>query len=292
MLERSGGGEKLFVELAGGDTRRDSELVTEAVRKLAVDVEGFGQVVLCRQRLHEIPVTALSQGGEANEVLTRSDGTSQFGTSQAESSGCIAFQRTQAKQCQLMTGFIDPQSVIAGQEVALGDEEGHQDGPPGPPPILLGGGGLGAMNGLDSGFEVDPGMGKLQLDSGATIQGLDAEHPAQFGKQGIEPGIYRRRVGFVPQGVGQLVAGDLAVTVENEVGEQQSPLASREPGLPPLVPVFDGQRSTDLDAQRVGRRQGHANSLAVHSARRLWRGETHGEADSVRMRIRRPWRQR
>ena len=82
------------------------------------------------------------------------------------------------------------------------------------------------MDGLGGGFEIDPGIGQAQPDRGASVHGVGAEDPAQLGQQRVEPGIDRGGVGFAPQGLGQLVAGDLAVAVDDQVGEQQPSLAA------------------------------------------------------------------
>ena len=47
------------MECAGRRAGGDAELVTEAPAELVVSVEGFGQVVLGGQRLHQVAVAAL-----------------------------------------------------------------------------------------------------------------------------------------------------------------------------------------------------------------------------------------
>ena len=119
------------------------------------------------------------------------------------------------------------------------------------------------MDGLDGGFQVDPGVGQAQPDRGAPVEGVGAEDPAQLGQQRVEPGIDGGRIGFAPQGLGQLVARDAAVAVDYEVGEQQPALAAGQPGVQPLAVALDGQRPADLDPHRARGRQGHANILAI-----------------------------
>ena len=117
------------------------------------------------------------------------------------------------------------------------------------------------MDGFDSCLEVDPRIGQVQLDRRAAVQGIDAKDPAQLGQEWIEPGVNGCGVRLVPQGVRQLLAGDPAVTIEDEIGEQEPPLASGEAGLPALTVVFDRERSADLDPQRIGGCRGHAQQF-------------------------------
>ncbi len=60
------------------------------------------------------------------------------------------------EQGELVTDLGDPGGFLAGQEAALGDEQGEQDRSPGAGPVALGDGGLGAVDGLDGGLEIDP----------------------------------------------------------------------------------------------------------------------------------------
>ncbi len=87
------------------------------------------------------------------------------------------------------------------------------------------------MDGFGGGFQVDPGLGQAQPDRSAPANGISAEDPAQLGQQRVEPGIDRGRIGFTPQRLGQLVPGDVAVTIDHQVGEQQSALAAGQAGI-------------------------------------------------------------
>src|ERR1700736_4128694 len=98
---------------------------------------------------------ALSHGGEAHEVLAGPNGACQLGPCDAELGRRVALQSTEAQDGQLVTDLIDPRGVVAGQEVALGDEEGDERRSPRPYPVLLSDCGLSAENRLDGGFEVD-----------------------------------------------------------------------------------------------------------------------------------------
>ena len=119
------------------------------------------------------------------------------------------------------------------------------------------------MDGLGGGFQVDPGVRQAQPQRGAPVQAAGAEYPAQFGQQRVEPGVDGGRVRFPPQRLGDLVAGDLAMAVDHQVGQQQPALAPGQHPVQPLAVALDGQRSADLDPQRARERQGHANILAL-----------------------------
>jgi hypothetical protein len=96
---------------------------------------------------------------------------------------------------------------------------------------------------------------------------------------------HKPRAGAYPQRFGQLVAGDVAVAVDHQVGEQQPTLATRQAGIQPLAVALDSQRPADLDPHRWRGRQGHANILALG-----WAGSQsrrhEGETDPMRMRVR------
>ena len=59
-----------------------------------------------------------------------------------------------------MADLINPGRVLAGKEVPLGHEQGGERWPPRPRPVLLGNRGFGPVDGLDGGFQVDPGLGQ------------------------------------------------------------------------------------------------------------------------------------
>ncbi len=119
------------------------------------------------------------------------------------------------------------------------------------------------MDGLGGRFEVDPGDGQAQPDGGSRVDAVSAENPPQLGQQWVEPGIDRAGVRFAPQGLGHLVARDVAVAVHHQVGEQQASLAARQLGIQPLAVALDAQRPADLDPHRARGGGGHANILAI-----------------------------
>ena len=133
---------------------------------------------------------------------------------------------------------------------------------PGACPAALCDGGFGAVDRLDGGFEVNPGIRQVEPKGGASVDGAGAEDAAQLGEERVEPGIDGGRVGFAPECFSHFVTGNVAVPVDDEVGEQQTPLTSGQEGVEALAVAFDGQLPADLDAQRV-RRQGHPNMMAI-----------------------------
>jgi len=96
------------------------------------------------------------------------------------------------------------------------------------------------VDGLGSGFKVYPRVGETQPDRGAAIHGARAEDAAELGQQRVEARVDRGGVGLAPQGLGQLVAGDLAVTVDDQVGEQQPALAPGQHRIQALTVALDG----------------------------------------------------
>jgi hypothetical protein len=86
---------------------------------------------------------------------------------------------------------------------------------------------------------------------GAALHGVGAEDLAQLGQQRVKPGIDRGRAGFPPQGLGHLVARDLAVPVDDQVGEQQPALAAGQVSIHLLAAALGGQRPADVDTHRA-----------------------------------------
>ena len=50
---------------------------------------------------------------------------------------------------------------------------------------MLGDSGLGAVNGFDGSFEVDPGVRQVQLDGDASVHGADAETRRSLDSSGL-----------------------------------------------------------------------------------------------------------
>ena len=99
-----------------------AERLSKALAELTVDVEGLGQVVLGRQRSHEVAIAALPQRGEADELLTGPNGACHLGPCDAQLGSRVALQGPEAEDGQLVADLVDPRGVVAGQEVAFGDE--------------------------------------------------------------------------------------------------------------------------------------------------------------------------
>ena len=77
------------------------------------------------------------------------------------------------------------------------------------------------------------------------------------------------------------------MAIDDEVGEEQTALATGQLGLDALTVVLDRQRTADLDAEMIGGCRRHPNILAVRWAS-TQRRRTNGETDSLRVWIRRP----
>jgi hypothetical protein len=59
----------------------------------------------------------------------------------------------------LAADFVDPEGVLAGQEVPLSHEQRGEDRTPGPGPLFQADDGLRSMYRFDGSFEVHPGIG-------------------------------------------------------------------------------------------------------------------------------------
>src|ERR1700736_673022 len=110
----SGGGEQPFVELAGSWAGRDAELLAQALAELAVNVEGFGQVVLGGEGLHEVAVAAFPEGSEADELPAGPDRGGELGSADAQPGCRVALQGAQAEHRQLVADLVDPGGFLAG----------------------------------------------------------------------------------------------------------------------------------------------------------------------------------
>jgi len=127
----------------------------------------------------------------------------------------------------------------------------------------------------------------VETDGGPTLHGIWTERPTKLREKWVEPTLNRRSIRLSPQGLGQLGTVELAMAVDDEVGEQQTALATWQPVLDALTVVFDGQGTADLNAEMIGGCRRHANILAVGWASSQ-RRRTNGETDSLRVWIRRP----
>lgn len=96
-------------------------------------------------------------------------------------------------------------------------------------------------------LDIDPRRLEVQSDSGASLDAVGAEDPAQLRQQRVEARVHCGRVGFAPKRLGELVAGYRPVPVENEVDEEQSALAAGKFGIDPLAATVYDKRATDID---------------------------------------------
>ena len=229
------------MQLATRGARRDPELIAEAIAELAVDGEGFGQIVLPRERFHEEPIAALSQWSDSDELPAGSYGARQLGSADAQPAGGIALEGADVEEGQLVPDVVNPRGILSGEEVALGDEQCHEGGSPGTRPVLLGDGRLRAMNGLNGGFKIDPGVRQVQLQSRAPLDRVRPQDSAQFGQERIEPGNDRRGVGFSPQRLGDLASRSLAMTVDDQIREEEAALPTGQVPLDAPALALDNQ---------------------------------------------------
>lgn len=119
------------------------------------------------------------------------------------------------------------------------------------------------MDGLDRRFEIHPRLGQLETQGGAAFDGVGAERSPQLREQRVEPGLDGRRRAVGPQRIGQLVAADGVVAVDDQVGEGEPALPAGQAGLEALAVALDHERTADLYPQGGPGRQGHANALPI-----------------------------
>ena len=124
------------------------------------------------------------------------------------------------------------------------------------------------MDGLDGRFEVHPDVLKAQAQRGASVDGVGAEHPAQFREQRVQSGVHGGGVGFSPEGLSQLVSWNRPVPVNDQIGKQESALSARKAALEALAAALYHEGAAQLDARLAGSRQCHANILAIRWAPR------------------------
>jgi hypothetical protein len=134
--------------------------------------------------------------------------------------------------------------VFARQELPFGDEQRHERWTPGAFPVSERDLGLTSVHRLRGDFEIDACIGvQLQSQTCPTVEHPGSEELAQFGDQGIESGIRGRWSMLGPDGFDEFVATGGTVAFEDEVGEQEPPLASRETILEPRTGEFDDGRA-------------------------------------------------
>src|SRR6476659_132124 len=114
------------------------------------------------------------------------------------------------------------------------------------------------MDGLVGRFEIDGGVDERQAHGAPAIEAGRSEHLAESGQQGAERGVGIVWAAGGPQRFDDLGTGNLASSVHDEVGEQDSSLAAGERGFDPGAVELDDDRSADLDARRA-RLQGFCN---------------------------------
>src|SRR5258708_33244539 len=94
-----------------------------------------------------VAVAAFREGREADELRTGPDGGGKLGTADAQTRRRVALQGAQAENLQLVADLIDPESLLAGKEAALGHEERGERRAPRSRPLLLRDGGFGSVDG-------------------------------------------------------------------------------------------------------------------------------------------------
>ena len=97
------------------------------------------------------------------------------------------------------------------------------------------------------GLDVHARLVEAQPQLAATGQHAFAQRAAQLRQQRAQRGVGGGRRTFGPEHVDQLVARAAAVTIEHEVGEQQTALPPREPGVQSAPARVDQNRAAQPD---------------------------------------------
>ena len=102
---------------------------------------------------------------------------------------------------------------------------------------------------------------QLQSAGGEPLEVLAADRSSQTRQRLCERGGDPLRIGVDPEVLHQFLARDRPVTVEDEVGEREPPLAPGLGKVNDLVAATHAQRATQLDLESV--RGGHEVSLST-----------------------------
>ena len=141
-----------------------------------------------------------------------------------------------------------PKRDLRREKTAASCEHRHERGAPTACPISLDDGGLGSVDRLLGGFEVDPSVvGQLEMDLAATAQDVVTEHRPQAREERAQGAVGTGRRAPRPQRFDQRLAPAWLGTTHGEVGEQNPRLTAREFGR-----AARGRRARQRVARRAG----------------------------------------
>jgi hypothetical protein len=173
--------EQLVVNSLGFGARRDPKLVAKEHTKGGVHAEGFGNIALTRERLHQNLISGLPERDQTDELAPGPDRSWKLSPTSSQRSGCVCFECTQSDIGQQMALLIDPGFFRPWKELAFGNEQSDKRRAPRTFPLAEGDLGLRLVHGPSCGFYVDAGI-NLQLYPQArpTVDDPRSEKLAQF----------------------------------------------------------------------------------------------------------------
>src|SRR5436305_7893768 len=119
-------------------------------------------------------------------------------------------------------------------------------------PLLLGEGGLGAVDRLARDLEIDERIRrKRQSQLAATGERSGGKERPELREQGTQCGVRRGRRPLWPEGPHELVATDRAEPVQDEVADQQTGLSTAELVVDALPVDLDRESAAELDSDLV-----------------------------------------
>ena len=234
--------------------RAGAELVAQQRPERLEHAHRLGHVAARRERLHQDHVARLAVGLRLDQRPRRALGRLQLRPAHHQAGAADHLQREQVDLLELAPGRLEPERLRPRQQTPAGDVERDLRQRPRPP-------GVPALEPVERArhlrcgrLDVDPdrlGEGEDQLVPAG--QRVGPERGAQPAQQRAQGGVLGHRRLARPQRPDQLVAADVTLAVEHQVGQQQRDLLAAQP-LGQLHAVdLHRQPSTKLDPGHLKR---------------------------------------
>ena len=233
-LGRSGGrqGELIAAQQAlvhghGGGARRGAELVAQQDPQLLERAQRLGGIAGRVVHLHQQPVRRLAERGGRDRRAGRLLGGAELAPALMKAGLGQHLERPHAHRLELAPGLVHPRALavrqegleVDGQHLARGAGRGR--------PVARVDRDLGAHGRGRRRLDVDlDRLLERQPQLRAAGERAFAQGAAELGEQRGERGVGRDGWPLGPQQIDQLAATAVAVTVEDEVREQEPPLPS------------------------------------------------------------------
>ena len=208
---------------------RRAELVAQQDPQLLERAQRLGRVAGRLVHLHQQPVGGLAErrGGDhrAGGLL----GGAELAAALAQARLAERLERAQPDALQLAPQLVQPRAVAVGEEGLQVDGEGVAGARRGLGPVVRVDRALGAGGGAGGELEVDLDVrARDEAQLGAAGERALAECLAELGEQRAERRVRRSGRLFRPQQVDQLGPAAVAIAVQQQVGEQQATLPTRQ----------------------------------------------------------------